>query len=78
MSTTCGRDLFVVALRDMLGTTTPQSVRKLAHGLRLDKCTVCRWRMLVFSIIGTGEAISSGLVEADETYQRESCKGSRE
>ena len=44
----------MVALRDMLATTTPPSVHKLAHGLRLDKCTVCRWRMLVFSIIGTG------------------------
>lgn len=40
-------DLFMVALRDMLGTATPQSVRKLARGLGLSKYTVWHWRMLV-------------------------------
>ncbi|WP_299358628.1 IS1595 family transposase [uncultured Paracoccus sp.] len=67
------------ALRDVLGTSAPQSVRKLARQLRLNKYTVWRWRFLVFSIIGSGGAASfSGIVEADETYQRESRKGSRE
>jgi transposase-like protein len=72
-------DLFMVALRDMLGTATPQSVRRLARQLGLNKYTVWRWRMLVFSIIGSSAAASfSGIVEADETFQRESRKGSRE
>ncbi len=72
-------DLFMVALKDMLGAPAPQSVRKLAHQLGLDKYTVWRWRILVFSIIGSGMATGfSGIVEADETYQRESRKGSRE
>lgn len=72
-------DLFMVVLRDMLGTSVPRSVRKLARRLELNKYTVWRWRMLVFSIIGSGTAESfSGIVEADETYQRESRKGSRE
>jgi hypothetical protein len=70
----------MVALRDMLGTSTPQSVRKLARQLGLNKYTVWRWRILVFSIIGssTSSTSFSGIVEADETYQRESRKGSRE
>ncbi|MCV2870671.1 IS1595 family transposase, partial [Defluviimonas sp. WL0002] len=72
-------DLFIVALRDMLGTAAPQSVRKLARRLGLNKYTLWRWRMLVFSIIGSGSTVSfSGIVEADETFQRESRKGSRE
>tara|TARA_R110002049_G_scaffold305535_1_gene502472 strand:- start:8127 stop:9125 length:999 start_codon:yes stop_codon:yes gene_type:complete len=73
-------DLFMVALNDMLGASTPMSVRKLARKLGVDKYTVWRWRMLVFSIIGnsTSSASFSGIIEADETYQRESRKGSRE
>ena len=58
----------------MLSTATPQSVRKLAE-LGLNKYTICRWRMLVFSVIGSSPAVSfSGIVEADETFQRESRK----
>jgi len=70
-------DLFLAALRDMLGTTAPQSVRKLAGDLGLNKHTVWRWRMLVFSIIDNTTTFS-GIVEADETHQRESRKGPRE
>lgn len=63
----------------MLGTSAPLSVGKLALKLGLNKCTVCRLRMLVFSIIGSGTAMRfSGIIEADETYQRESPKRSRE
>ncbi|UTH46737.1 IS1595 family transposase [Loktanella salsilacus] len=73
------RDLFMVVPWDMLGTSVPQSVRALAHQLRLNTCTVWRWRMLVFSIIGSGTAMGvSGIIEADETYRREPHKGSRE
>ncbi len=70
----------MVALRDMLGTSTPQSVRKLARQLGLNKYTVWRWRMLVFSIIGSSISSTSfsRIIEADETYQRESQKRSRE
>ena len=73
-------DLFMVALKDMLGTSAPQSVRKLAKQLGLNKYTVWRWRILVFSIIGGSISSTSfsGIIEADETYQRESRKGSRE
>ncbi|WP_169788507.1 IS1595 family transposase [Litoreibacter arenae] len=73
-------DLFMVALRDMLGTSTPQPVRKLARQLGLNKYTIWRWRMLVFSIIENSNVAASfsGIIEADETYQRESRKGSRE
>ncbi|MCE5974982.1 hypothetical protein LZA78_15995 [Sinirhodobacter sp. WL0062] len=72
-------DLILAAVQDMLGTAQPQSVRKLARQLGLNKYTVWRWRLLVFSIIGSGQAASfSGIIEADETYQRESRKGSRE
>ncbi|WP_157733641.1 IS1595 family transposase [Antarctobacter heliothermus] len=64
----------------MLDTSSPQSVRKLARQLGLNKYTVWRWRMLVFSIIGSSISSTgvSGMIEADETYQRESRKGSRE
>ncbi|MWD26051.1 IS1595 family transposase [Aquicoccus sp. SCR17] len=63
----------------MLGSSPPQSVRKLARRLGLNKYTIWRWRMLVFSIIGSGTvAAFSGIIEADETYHRESRKGSRE
>ncbi|MEQ9240640.1 IS1595 family transposase [Roseovarius indicus] len=69
----------MVALKDMLGTSAPQSVRKLAENLELNKHTVWRWRILVFSITGgSGSTSFSGIVEADETYQRESRKGPRE
>jgi hypothetical protein len=68
------------ALRDMLGSSAPQSVRKLAKQLDLNKFTIWRWQMLVFSIIGSSSvAVSfSGIIEADEAYQREARTGSRE
>lgn len=72
-------DLFLVALYDMLSTAPPQSERKLARELGLNKHTVWRWRMLVLSIIAEKPTtVFSGILEADEVYQRESCKGSRE
>ena len=72
-------DLFMAALQDMLGRSAPQSVRSLSRQLQLNKHTVWRWRMLVFSIVSRGEDTAfSGIIEADETHQRESRKGSRE
>jgi transposase-like protein len=61
--------LFMVGLKDMLGTSVPLPVSKLALKFGLNKYTVWRWRMLVFSIIGSGTAMRfSGIIEADETY----------
>ena len=58
-------DLFMAVLRDMLGSAAPQSVRKLAELLGLNKYTVWRWRMLVFSIIDRGETTAfSEIIEA--------------
>jgi hypothetical protein len=67
-------------LRDMLGSSAPQSVRKLAKHLDRNKYTVWRWQMLVFSIIVDSSVATtfSGIIEADDTYQRESRKRSRE
>ncbi|WP_323763499.1 hypothetical protein [Marinovum sp.] len=45
----------------------PQSVLKLAGRLGLNKYTIWRWRMLMFSIIvGSSAGSFSGIVEADE------------
>ena len=73
-------DLFMEAVKDMLDSPAPQSVRKLAKQLDLNKYTVWLWQMLVFTIIGKSSvpASFSGIIEADQTYQRESRKGSRE
>ncbi|MBS0573373.1 MAG: IS1595 family transposase [Proteobacteria bacterium] len=72
-------DLFLAAARDMLGDRKPLSVRKLAGRLGLDKHTVWRWRMLIQrALSGASDAAFVGVVEADEAFQRESRKGSRE
>ncbi len=66
------------ALEDMLGAV-PSSCRKLAAWLGVDKMTVWRWRMrLLAAFAGAGARGLGGIVEADETYARESRKGSRE
>lgn len=68
-------------LADMLGPA-PSSCRGLAARLGIDKMTVWRWRMGILKALdGSGEvgaARLGGIVEADETYTRESRKGSRE
>lgn len=71
------------ALGDMLGAV-PSSCRKLAARLGVDKMTVWHWRIrLLAALDGIGARrpglpLFSGIVEADETYARESRKGSRE
>lgn len=71
--------LFFDVLRDMLGTRPPSSVRVLARRLGLNKHTVWRWRLIALSALsGISDKAFSGIVEADETYQKESRKGSRE
>lgn len=77
----CGlhrHDLFLEAIRNML-SDTPLSCRKLAARLDLTKDTIWRWRMIILEAIAEAcDKGFSGVVEVDETYQRESRKGSRE
>lgn len=80
-SAVCGlhrHDLFLEVIRDMF-SDRPRSCRKLAVSLGKTKDTIWRWRMLILRAIGDGsDRHFSGIVEVDETYQRESRKGSRE
>lgn len=72
-------DLFLTVMRDMLESWRPRSIRRLARHLGLNKHTVWRWRMLILSALpGDPTGIFAGIVEADETFQKESRKGSRE
>ena len=65
-------------LADMLAPV-PSSCRGLAARLRIDKMTVWRWRAGILKALGgIGARRLGGIVEADETYMRESRKGSRE
>lgn len=71
--------LFFDVLKDMPGPRPLSSVRVLARCLGLNKHTVWRCRLIALSALsGTSDTDFSGIVEADETYQRESRKGSRE
>ena len=57
----------------------PSSCRGLAARLGVDKMTVWRWRAGILKALdGIGAQRLGGIVEADETYMRESRKGSRE
>lgn len=77
----CGlhrHDLFLEAIRNML-SDTPLSCRKLAARFDVTKDTVWRWRMIILEALAEAcDKGFSGVVEVDETYQRESRKGSRE
>jgi transposase-like protein len=65
-------------LEDMLGPV-PRSCRKLGQQLGVAKMTIWRWRMAILKALdGIGADRLGGIVEADETFQRESRKGSRE
>jgi transposase-like protein len=57
----------------------PSSCRGLAARLGIDKMTAWRWRASILKALdGIGAHRLGGIVEADETYMRESRKGSRE
>ena len=64
-------DLFMELLKDMLGTSAPKSVRLLAKQINLNKYTVWRWRMLVFSIIRNSSVAASfsGIIERNQPPQ---------
>ena len=68
-------------LTDMFAPV-PSSCRRLAARLRVDKMTVWRWRASILKALDGADGIGAhrlgGIVEADETYMRESRKGSRE
>lgn len=72
-------DLFLQVLGDMLGKRAPSSVRVLARELGLNKDTVWAWRNLILQALNAGVVGKlAGIAEVDETFQRESRKGSRE
>lgn len=72
------RPAMLAAAADML-EDTPRSCRKLAMDLGVHRMTIWRWRINALrSMNGFGDAVLAGLVEADETFFRESRKGSRE
>lgn len=72
------RDTFFAFIKNML-MPSPLSLREAADEFGIDRSTAWRWRMKACSAI---EAVGAdhlvGVVEADETFQRESRKGSRE
>lgn len=71
--------LFLEVVRDMLDDRTPAPIRHLATRFGLNKHTVWRWRHLVFEAFKqASDDQFSGIVEVDETFQKESRKGSRE
>ena len=71
-------DLFYRVLRDMLSSPVPGSVRQLAVQLGINKDTVWRWRQIILRSLSQSVEPLSGIVEVDETFVRESRKGSRE
>ena len=62
----------------MFSDGPPRSVRRLARQLDVNKDTIWRWRLLIFQSLSQPDHKLSGIVEVDETFQRESRKGSRE
>lgn len=72
--------LFIEALRNMLDPgDNPLSCRKLGTRLGVSRDTIWRWRMIVFDQLLKAEPSAlCGIIETDETFQRESRKGSRE
>jgi len=72
--------LFIEVVCNMLDPDEePLSGRKLGRRLGVSRDTIRRWRMIVFEELkAVLPSAMSGIVETDETYQRESRKGSRE
>ncbi|UWR49526.1 IS1595 family transposase [Phaeobacter inhibens] len=71
-------DLFYRVLEDMLTAATPSSVRQLARRFGVNKDTAWRWRKTILQVMSQSVTPLSGIVEVDETFVKESRKGSRE
>ncbi|CUH67607.1 Transposase [Thalassovita autumnalis] len=71
-------DQFYRVLEDMFGDVAPSSIRHLARQLGVNKDTVWRWRQIILRSLSQSITPLSGIVEVDETFVRESRKGSRE
>lgn len=69
---------FYQVLKDMFSDGPHRSVRRLARQLDVNKDTIWRWRLLILQSLSQPDQKLSGIVEVDETFQRESRKGSRE
>lgn len=70
--------LLLRMVRD-IASDQPSSCRRLGAQLDISRHTVWRWRMRILpTLLGAEKKSSSGIVEADEAFQRESRKGSRE
>jgi hypothetical protein len=70
----------VVALaRDMIEVPQPMSCRRGTEVPGASRHSIWRWRMAIIGALKPEpDATPAGIVEADETHQRESRKGSRE
>ena len=72
------RDLVFAVIQDMM-SIYPLSCRKAAEELGVHHMTVWRWRRKVMEALENyGDKAFKGIIEADETFVRESRKGSRE
>ena len=71
------RDEFVAVAVDML-EPRPLSCRQMAKRIGVHPMTVWRWRKLIMEACWEEAEALGGIVEVDETYVRESRKGSRE
>lgn len=71
-------DLFYRVVEDMFASPTPGSVRHLAKEFSISKDTVWRWRQIILGSMSQSIEPLGGIVEVDETFVRESRKGSRE
>ncbi|WP_317961062.1 IS1595 family transposase [Phaeobacter inhibens] len=71
-------DLFYRVLEDMLTAATPGSVRQLARRFGISKDTAWRWRKIILLVLSQSITPLSRIVEVDETFVKESRKGSRE
>ncbi len=72
--------LFIEVARNMLDPDdAPLTCQKLGRRLGVSRDTVWRWRMLVLDQLKTVTPdVLSGIIETDDTAQREIRKGSRE